>query len=143
MELTRETVYKIYKTIKELDSRKYNKYFLLACSINKKTLEPFVGEIEKRANEIYSPNFVSFQRLYEPMVKEYQETKSEELEQRINTLVNENKEHIESYQKKDYEFSVWIKGSVEIELKQISFEHVPDELDKDVFDSLVALFQED
>lgn len=142
MELTRETIYKIYKTIKALDSRKYNKYFLLACSINKKTLEPFVEIIEKKANEIYSPEFVSFQREYEPLLNEYQSAQTEELEKKINELVSSNSKVIEDYQTKDLEFSIWIKESVEIELKQISFEHVPDELEKDVFDSFVVLFQE-
>lgn len=143
MELTRETIYNIYKTIKELDSKKYNKYFLLTCSINKKTLEPFVDIIEKKAKEIYSPNFIAFQKVYEPLVREYQETRSEELESRINSLVNENKETIETYQKKDLEFSIWIKESVEIDVKEIAFEHVPDELEKSVFDSLVVLFKVD
>jgi hypothetical protein len=142
MELTRDAIYKIYKTIKNLDSRKYNKYFLLACSNNKKILESYVESIEKRANEIYSPNFIAFQKLYEPLIREYQVNPTTELSDKINSLVNENKETIEAYQKKDLEFSVWIKEFVEIEIKQISFDHVPDELEKDVFDSLVVLFQE-
>lgn len=142
MELTRETVYKIYKTIKALDSRKYNKYFLLACSINKKTLEPFVEIIEKTANEIYSQEFVSFQKEYDILISEYKKEPNTELEQKLITLLEDNKECVVEYQKKDSEFSVWIKETVEIELKQISFEHVPDELEKDVFDSLVVLFQE-
>jgi len=142
MELTRETVYKIYKTIKGLDSKVYNKYFLLACSINKKYLEPLIEIIEKKASDIYTSNFVSFKTSYDFLVNEYQSNPNVETETKLNTLINENKEIIEEHQKRDLEFSVWVKEIVNVDVKQISFDHVPDELEKDVFDSLVVLFQE-
>lgn len=142
MKLTRETLYKMYKTIKELDTKSYNKYFLMNCYTNKKTLEPFVVEIEKSAQGILTPEFVNFKNSYDTFLGEYQKTPSVELENTIKELIDANKSVVEEYQKRDSEFVVWLKEEVEVELKHISFDNLPEELDKDVFDSLVALIQE-
>lgn len=142
MKLTRETLYKIYKTIKELDTKIYNKYFLMACYANKKSLEPFVVEIETSAQEIITQEFINFKNSYDSLVAEFKETPSDELENKIKEFVDSNMTVIEEHQKRDSEFGSWIKEEVEVELKQISFDNIPEELSKDVFDSLVVLIQE-
>jgi hypothetical protein len=142
MKLTRETLYKIHKTIKELDTKIYNKYFLMACYANKKTLESFVIEIETSAQGIITPEFVTFKNSYDSLVAEFKQTPSDELDNKIRELVDSNITVIEEHQKRDSAFVSWLKEEVEVELKQISFDNIPEELSKDVFDSLVVLIQE-
>lgn len=146
MKLTRETLYKIYKTIKELDPKIYNKYFLMACYANKKVLETFVIDIETKAQEIITEEFVKFRNSYDSLVAEFKQSTDDvakvELENKIKELVDSNVTVIEEHQKRDSEFVSWIKEEVEVELKPISFDNIPEELSKDVFDSLVVLIQE-
>lgn len=146
MKLTRETLYKIYKTIKDLDTKIYNKYFLMTCYANKKALESFVVEIETSAQEIITQEFINFKNSYDSLVAEFKQATDtvakDELEDKIREFVDSNKTVIEEHQKRDSEFVSWIKEEVEVELKQISFDIIPEELSKDVFDSLVVLIQE-
>lgn len=140
MKLTRDRFYKIYKSVIELDSKKYNKHFLLSCSIIKKTLLPYITIIEEKAKESFTPEYNSFRISYEELVKEYQETPTEELGKKIELLFVENSKVIETYKKKDQEFGLWVNEEIELEIKQIPFEYVPEEIDKNVFDQLEDLF---
>lgn len=140
MKLTRDRFYNIYKTIVELDSKKYNKHFLLSCSIIKKTLIQYISIIEERARGLITPEYNAFKNSYDSLVKEYQESPTDEQRIKIETLIQENSEVLESYRKKDQEFAVWINEEIEIDIKQIPFEYVPDEIDKQAFDKLEDLF---
>lgn len=140
MKLTRDRFYKIHKTIVELDSKKYNKHFLLTCSVIKKSLFSLVGEIEERARELITPEYNVFKNSYDVLVKEYRETPTEDLQNKIETLIEENSEVLETYRKKDQEFGVWVNEEIELDIKQIAFEYVPEEISKETFDQLEDLF---
>lgn len=140
MKLTRDRFYKIHKAIVELDSKKYNKHFLLNCSIVKKSLFSLVGEIEEKARELITPEYNVFKNSYDELIKEYQETPTDILREKIETLIETNSKVIETYRNKDQEFGVWVNEDIEIELKQIPFAYVPEEIDKNVFDQLEDLF---
>jgi hypothetical protein len=140
MKLTRDRFYKIYKTIVELDSKKYNKHFLLNCSVNKKTLSPTVELIETKAKELFTPEYSAFKVSYESLVKEYQEIPSEEIKEKIEKLIEDNSDVLKNYQEQDKTFGAWVNEEIEIELKQIPFAYVPEEIDKNIFDQLEDLF---
>ena len=140
MKLSRDRFYKIYKTIVELDSKKYNKHFLLNCSVIKKTLLPYISAIEETARELITPEYNEFKNSYDGLVKEYQESPTDEQRIKIENLIQENSEVLEVYRKKDQEFGMWINEEVDVEIKQIPFEYVPEEIDKNIFDQLEDLF---
>lgn len=140
MKLNRDKFYKLYKDMLNLDSKKYNKYFLFMISYNKKLLEPIIEEIELKAKNTYTKEFYDYQNRSNKIFDQYQD--KELIQQEFIKLQEEFKEEIEIFKKSIPEFETWINEEIELELRKIEFIHVPDELEKSVYDSLEILFME-
>jgi len=140
MKLKRDEFYKLNKNLVNIDSKKYNKYFLFMVSYNKKLLEPIVEEIELKAKNVYTKEFYEYQNRSNKILEEYKD--KELIQQEFIKLQEEFKESIEIFKISIPEFETWINEEIELELRKIEFAHVPDELEKSVYDSLEILFLE-
>lgn len=140
MKLSRDRFYKLNKDILNIDSKKYNKYFLFMISYNKKLLEPIVEEIETKAKNVYTKEFYEYQNRSNKIFEQYQD--KELIQQEFIKLQEEFKQSIEIFKVSIPEFEKWVAEEIELELRKIEFVHVPDELEKSVYDSLEILFME-
>ncbi len=140
MKLSRDRFYKLNKDMLNIDSKKYNKYFLFMISYNKKLIEPIVEEIELKAKDVYTKEFYEYQRRSNKIFESHQD--EETIANEFKILNEEFKESIETFKVKIPEFEKWISEDIELELRKIEFVHVPDELEKSVYESLEILFME-
>lgn len=140
MKLSRDRFYKLNKDMLNIDSKKYNKYFLFMISYNKKLIEPIVEEIELKAKDVYTKEFYEYQRRSNKIFESHQD--EETIANEFKILNEEFKESIETFKISIPEFEKWISEDIELELRKIEFVHVPDELEKSVYDSLEILFLE-
>lgn len=140
MKLSRDRFYKLNKDMTNIDSKKYNKYFLFMISYNKKLIEPIVEEIELKAKDVYTKEFYEYQRRSNNIFESHQD--EETIANEFKILNEEFKESIETFKTSIPEFEKWISEDIELELRKIEFVHVPDELEKSVYESLEILFME-
>jgi hypothetical protein len=140
MKLSRDRFYKLNKDMLNIDSKKYNKYFLFMISYNKKLIEPIVEEIELKAKDVYTKEFYEYQRRSNKIFESHQD--EETIANEFKILNEEFKESIETFKISIPEFEKWISEDIELELRKIEFVHVPDELEKSVYESLEILFME-
>lgn len=140
MKLSRDRFYKLNKDMLNIDSKKYNKYFLFMISYNKKLIEPIVEEIELKAKDVYTKEFYEYQRRSNKIFESHQD--EETIANEFKILNEEFKESIEIFKISIPEFEKWISEDIELELRKIEFVHVPDELEKSVYESLEILFME-
>lgn len=140
MKLKRDEFYKLNKNLLNIESKKYNKYFLSMVSYNKRMLEPIIEEIELKAKNTYTKEFYEYQNRSNKIFEEYQD--KELIQQEFIKLNEEFKSPIENFKTSIPEFENWISEEIELELRKIEFVHVPDELEKSVYESLEILFLE-
>ncbi len=140
MKLSRDRFYRLNKDMLNIDSKKYNKYFLFMISYNKKMLESIVEEIELRAKNVYTKEFYEYQNRSNKIFETYKD--EETITNEFKNLNEEFKDSIEKFKIDIPEFEKWISEDIELELRKIEFAHVPDELEKSVYESLEILFME-
>ena len=131
MKLKRDLFFKLYKVMNEIDSKQYNKYFLKSISFNKKQLKEMIEDINLKSSVIYTEKYFNLKRDFEQVTSEEQ----------AKYLSESNKEYIEEIGKKEKEFVDYVSEEIEIELETIKFEHVPEMIHSDVYNTLEILFE--
>lgn len=136
MKLTRDAAFKLYKTIETFDSKQYNKYFLYAIFSNKKILIPVVEEIVERSKTSVTPDFKEFQDKYNSLKSD----DVEELSKLRQELVELYSDALKETNELGIQFNNWVNEEIELDLKTISFEHIPEQIDIKIYDALSVIF---
>jgi len=136
MKLTRDEAFKLFKTIENFDSKQYNKYFLYAIFSNKKLLIPIIEEIVIKSKESTTKAFLDFQNKYNSLKSDDEN----ELNKLRQDLVNENIEILNESNELGNKFNKWIYEEIELDLKMIAFEHIPEQIDISIYNDLSIIF---
>ena len=160
MNLSRETLFNLSKTLVELDVKKYDKYFLLAVTHAKAVLEPIVEEIKKKTSELYSEEYAKYNNLRLSILAKYAKKDEngnpiitndqvnipqeaiQDASKEVETLMVTHKDVIEKFETVKREFEAFVKEEIEVELPKISFEHFPTEIEKHVWEPLKVFVKE-
>ncbi len=132
MKLKRDEFFKLNKSFESLASTQYNKYFLHAVSFNKKQLISVIEEVSSKAKDVYTKEYYEFD-------KELKNSKSQE---EFDFKIEKYKPFIDEFVEKEKDFKDFLNEEIEIELKKIKFEHIPESLEKSVYENLEIIFEE-
>ena len=137
MKLTRDAAFRLFKTIEDINSKIYNKYFLYSIFSNKKILIPLVDEVSQKSREIYSDDFREFQKKYD-LIK-YDDNDAKE---KYDALISEYSDTLKEINDKELIFKDWIMEEIELDLKTIEFVHIPEEIDAKLYTELSIIFMD-
>lgn len=137
MKLTRDAAFRLFKTIEDINSKIYNKYFLYSIFSNKKILIPLVDEVSQKSREIYSDKFREFQKKYD-LIK-YDDNDAKE---KYDALISEYSDTLKEINDKELIFKDWIMEEIELDLKTIEFVHIPEEIDAKLYTELSIIFMD-
>lgn len=137
MKLTRDAAFRLFKTIEDINSKIYNKYFLYSIFSNKKILIPLVDEVSQKSREIYSDKFREFQKKYD-LIK-YDDNDAKE---KYDALISEYSDTLKEINDKELIFKDWIMEEIELDLKTIEFVQIPEEIDAKLYTELSIIFMD-
>ena len=137
MKLTRDAAFRLFKTIEDINSKIYNKYFLYSIFSNKKILISLLDEVSQKSREIQSDKFREFQKKYD-LIK-YDDNDAKE---KYDALISEYSDTLKEINDKELIFKDWIMEEIELDLKTIEFVHIPEEIDAKLYTELSIIFMD-
>ncbi len=160
VKMKRIEVVEFLKKLNGLELKGMSKFILFAVDSAKKSLTSTVAEYADKEREIYSPEFVSFETARQTIVRSYakkneegnfvivdgnfviEDNVRESFAKDIEKLMQDNKDLVELTNGKMLEFDKFIAEEVELSFVQVSFKHLPENLDSEVYDILSKFVKE-